>query len=280
MRCTMTATVAAAALVFVAMSVWPDGSGRLADPTAQAQQLQSPEQDKRALPAKTEKADPDSQTLARLDKTISAEFPVETPLQACLDYLANAVEVQVYVDQRALDDVGVQPDAPITINLKEVPAEMALRLMLRRLDLAYMLDHGVVIVTNTAEAENNLDARVYRIADLVRMPVASQQVDPFSGPPGASSAQVYMRSRGDHPGAVSFDDLQAIIGLITSTIEPTTWDDAGGPGSIAPYRGTLVIAQTMRVHRKVEKLLNDLREAIDPDFPVRPTSQSTSGNTT
>jgi hypothetical protein len=54
----------------------------------------------------------------------------------------------------------------------------------------------------------------------------------------------------------TMDDL---INVITSTIKPTTWDEVGGPGSIAPAAGTLVISQTMAVHMEIERFLEDLR---------------------
>jgi len=51
--------------------------------------------------------------------------------------------------------------------------------------------------------------------------------------------------------------------LITSTVDPTSWEQAGGgPARIREYRGTLVIAQTYQGHRKVKRLLEGLRQAI------------------
>ena len=280
MRFTMTVTVAAVALVFVAMSVWPGGSGRLADTTARAQQIEKSEPDKKPTPAKTEKSDPNSQTLAKLDASIDAQF-IDTPLQDFLDYLADAVEVQFYVDERALSDKGLTDDDLITIDLKEVPAEMVLRLMLRQLDLAYMLDHGVVIITTPERAENNLDTRVYRIDDLVRIPAAPERATPTDVTFDDRDAIIHLVQ----PGGVRqpakkmpLDEVDVLIELITSTIKPESWIDMGGGASIAPYRGTLVISQTELAHRKVEKLLDDLREAINPDFPVRPAGDNRGGS--
>jgi hypothetical protein len=57
-------------------------------------------------------------------------------------------------------------------------------------------------------------------------------------------------------------DYDSLIDLITSTIMPTTWDSVGGPGSIMPANGTLVISQTQAVHEEIENLLANLRAAI------------------
>jgi PDZ domain len=54
------------------------------------------------------------------------------------------------------------------------------------------------------------------------------------------------------------DDL---IELVTSIVQPDSWDDVGGPGAIDAYSGLVVVAQTDEVHKKVERLFDMLREA-------------------
>jgi hypothetical protein len=59
-------------------------------------------------------------------------------------------------------------------------------------------------------------------------------------------------------------DFDSLIDVITSSIEPLSWDQVGGPGSIAPLQPCmLVISQTQRVHRKIEKFFEEIR-AISP----------------
>ena len=52
-----------------------------------------------------------------------------------------------------------------------------------------------------------------------------------------------------------------MIELLTSSVQPTRWSDAGGAGEIAPVPSAraLVIGQTNEGHRACEKLLADLR---------------------
>jgi hypothetical protein len=56
-------------------------------------------------------------------------------------------------------------------------------------------------------------------------------------------------------------DYSTLIELITAAIEPTSWDDVGGPGSIVPQLETLsvVVNQKPSVHEALERLLTDLR---------------------
>ena len=69
---------------------------------------------------------------------------------------------------------------------------------------------------------------------------------------------------GDVMGPLSDED--ALIGLLTATVEPQSWDEVGGDGSLAMYNGLLVVRQTPKTHQKVERVLNMLRESagLDP----------------
>ena len=57
-------------------------------------------------------------------------------------------------------------------------------------------------------------------------------------------------------------DFDSLIEVITGTIDPTTWDAVGGPGSISPFESSLslVITQTRDTHRHIEALLEELRD--------------------
>lgn len=62
-------------------------------------------------------------------------------------------------------------------------------------------------------------------------------------------------------------DFDSMIDMITSTIEPSTWDTVGGPGSIVPYENnfSLVVSQTPSVHEKIVDLFTQLRRKTKGD---------------
>lgn len=75
-------------------------------------------------------------------------------------------------------------------------------------------------------------------------------------------------SMGPGPGGLGGGvepDFDSLIDLITSTIQPTTWDEVGGPSSIKEYAGnlSLVISTTQEVHQDVADLLEQLRRLQD-----------------
>jgi general secretion pathway protein D len=66
-------------------------------------------------------------------------------------------------------------------------------------------------------------------------------------------------------GGAAGADFDSLIELITTTVEPTSWDEVGGPGSIAPFETnlSLVISQTQEVHEEIADLLEQLRRLQD-----------------
>ena len=51
------------------------------------------------------------------------------------------------------------------------------------------------------------------------------------------------------------DDL---IDVIKANVAPTSWDDVGGPGSIAYYNERLIVSQSEAVHKGLKELLPKL----------------------
>ncbi len=85
--------------------------------------------------------------------------------------------------------------------------------------------------------------------------------------PSTSLAQTtsgnYARAgQGGGSGQADFDSL---INLMTTTIQPDTWDELGGEGRVAPFETnmSLVVSQTQEVHEEIADLLEQLRRLQD-----------------
>ena len=63
----------------------------------------------------------------------------EKPLGEALREIAEALDDTIVVDQRAIDDVGVSLENPVTISLDRVPAQRALAWILEQQELTYYL---------------------------------------------------------------------------------------------------------------------------------------------
>ncbi len=66
-------------------------------------------------------------------------------------------------------------------------------------------------------------------------------------------------------GGAAGADFDSLLELITSTVQPQTWDQVGGPGSIASFETNLsvVVSQTQDVHEEIADLLEQLRRLQD-----------------
>ena len=66
-------------------------------------------------------------------------------------------------------------------------------------------------------------------------------------------------------GGGSMADFDSLIDLITTTIQPTSWDAVGGPGTISPFETnlSLVVSQTQEIHEEISDLLDQLRRLQD-----------------
>jgi len=91
----------------------------------------------------------------------------ETPLQTAVDYLKDYHSIDIQINTRALEEVGIATDTPITKNLEGVSLRAALRLILRELDLTYVIEDGLLLITTPEEAETKLIAKSYDVSRFV-----------------------------------------------------------------------------------------------------------------
>jgi general secretion pathway protein D len=83
--------------------------------------------------------------------------------------------------------------------------------------------------------------------------------------PGASSLGNNPTLSSGGQGGAAQADFDTLINLIKSTIEPLTWDDQGGSGTIQSFPGnlSLVVSATQQVHEAIRDLLEQLRKSQD-----------------
>ncbi|MEM1069110.1 MAG: hypothetical protein AAGI63_09460, partial [Planctomycetota bacterium] len=101
-----------------------------------------------------------------LDNEMSANF-VELPLGEAVRQIGEEHDIPIVVDNRALEEIGLSADEPVNLQLKNVSLRSFLRLMLRELDLTYMIKDEVMQITTIEAAEQNLINKVYPVGDLV-----------------------------------------------------------------------------------------------------------------
>ncbi len=181
-----------------------------------------------------------------LNQPVSLDF-VETPLADVAEFLRDSQHLNIMLDRKALEESGIGTDTPVTMRVKDVSFESALELLLSPLDLTWTVRRDVLLITTPDRAESALEIKVYPVADLV--PKTENQE---SAP------------------------LDRLADTIASTVEPSSWDEMGGPGAIRalalPQGAVLVVSQTYSVHRKIAALLSDLRAVASAPVSASPSA--------
>ncbi len=176
-----------------------------------------------------------------LDRPINLDV-AEKPLDQLVKSLSKQAGVPFAIDRRALDDVGVATDVPVTFKGQDVALRSLLNRTLREFDLTWIFKFESIWITTPEEAETELIARIYDVADFA--------------------------SFRNHEGRV-VPDYDQLTRSIDSTIQPTTWDSVGGPGTIVPFGEAglhvLIVKQTKEVHEEVAQCLAGLRQMRDED---------------
>ncbi len=91
----------------------------------------------------------------------------DVPLQEVVTQLSSDYGIQITLNKPALEEAGIGTDAPVNIQLHNVSLRSALRLMLKQLQLTYIIQDEVLMITTKEDAEQQLVVKVYPVADLV-----------------------------------------------------------------------------------------------------------------
>ena len=105
--------------------------------------------------------------LSQLSSQVSVNFN-SRPLGEVMMDLSAMTGVPIIIDERAISTVRVTTESPVKLQLAEAIAmKSALNLMLKQLDLAYVVDNDVLTITTREAKEANVETRTYRVTDLV-----------------------------------------------------------------------------------------------------------------
>jgi hypothetical protein len=90
-----------------------------------------------------------------------------TPLEEVINALRDEYEIEIQFDRPALEDLGIDGTQPIDVDLRNISLRSALRHFLGELELTYVIENEMLVITTQEEADTRLDTRVYPVADLV-----------------------------------------------------------------------------------------------------------------
>ena len=181
---------------------------------------------------------------AELGKTGSVSFD-NVPLEGALETLAAQFGVRIRWSPKTWAICSANPAARVSLSLSNVSLRTILRELLASQRLTYLILDGWVVVMHDVEAESRFHHVFYDVHDLVTT-----------------------------SGGSDFDQL---IDVLTTTVEPDSWDVVGGPGTISEVGDRwLVVAQTEEIQLRIARTLSRIRAHLEPgvdpagDLPLEP----------
>ena len=159
--------------------------------------------------------------IASLDDETSQTF-VDTPLQEAIQVISDTHNIPIVIDRRALEEIGLSPDLPVSLMLKNVSLRSFLRLMLREFDLTYIVKDEVMQITTVEAADQLLSIRMHALPDQFT------------------------------------SKLPELVKVIQSTVEPNAWEALGGPSTMASLDHILIVNAHTNLQEKVEAFLEHL----------------------
>ncbi len=181
---------------------------------------------------------------AALDENTKIDF-IEVPLQDVIDYLSDLHKTPIVIDTKALNTVGLGTDSPITRRLQGISLRSALRLLLKELELTYLIRDDVLMITTVEEASRMAEIRVYDVADLLE-----------ENEPADHLAQTILTALRVATGNGKRGDADA---------KPKK-----SPRQITAYRTALMVRDTLHGHAEVTQLIAALKASIAPEKPTLP----------
>ena len=222
----------------VAQQADPFGGGNVpADPFAPNAANRSVQQAKKpkAIPAKVleskavpqrDPSDANERIRSVLSDSTSQEF-IDTPLEEAIVRLSQSHDIPIMLDNRALEEVGLTTDMPVTISLKNVTLRSFLRLMLREFDLTYVVKSEVLLITTHEAAEQN------KVLEMYTFPES-------------------LTSKSDE-----------VVKVLTAAVSPESWATVGGASSASAIDNVLIISAPEYVHEGVIEFLQKLQKAYE-----------------
>jgi type II secretory pathway component GspD/PulD (secretin) len=233
----------------------------------------------------------------------------DTPLRQVIEDLHQLAQINVVPDTEALQEASISLESPLTLKVERMSLKSALNILLKQARLTYVIKDEALQITTEEHAKGKLKMVTYPVADLVvpvpnhPMPdvldfykVAARHMNsypnwnfggpmPFIGPNALPAATPVsnpnsgraLAGSGNNTGAPmggpdkpdkTIEDI--LIRLIMQTIEPNTWTEVGGKGTIQyfPLGLALVINQTQDIQEQIQDLLQALRRLQDLEVAI------------
>ena len=151
-----------------------------------------------------------------------------------VDFLRDITGANIVVDWRALEDAGIDRNAPISVRLKNVSFQNALQTILFTLDaqkrVAFTANPDVLTISTTEALGQS--RRATHTYDL----------------------------RGVLPGGAGADRAAIVVKMITGSVDPKSWKENGGAGEVRVQGEGLSVTTSPENQKAIANLLDQIKQ--------------------
>lgn len=164
------------------------------------------------------------------------DFDYHGPLTEVMADLSRRANVEIRIDRQALAAAEIEQEPKLALRVSRLSLENGLEYLLRPYDLT-AVPIGRVLLVTTGFGTPATDRVLTLTHDVSRL-------GPFR------------------------EDARALTDLVVAIVAPESWDAGGGSGTVSCQQGpdgakTLVVSQTLDVHREIDALINRLGALAD-----------------
>lgn len=216
-------------------------------------------------------------TLKLLNQRLPEVEFIDQPLDQVIEYLGELMQINMVVRWQMLEDIGVERDKLVSLKAKDLRFSQVMWLLLNEagseVKLAYRASGRLLVLSTEEDLSKEMIIKVYDVADLlIRIPNASRnaafdvtQGMGESGSGGGGSSGMF--GEGNQNDTNNGNDqnqnqdqqaqIDELVLLITSTVEPDSWVQNGGIGTIQPFQRLLVVRNSLLVHQRLGGYLTE-----------------------
>jgi hypothetical protein len=182
----------------------------------------------------------DAQLKYESELSASTQFSfADTPLDDVIGFIRDYHNIAILIDLVDLQNVGMDPEAPINLELNGISLRSGLKHLLEPLNLGYAIEREVMVIKTRETLSREFISRTYPVGDLVER---SGTEDGFLSP----------ETQGGE-----------LVEVLRTAIGKSAWDPETDAGIIySPRSQALVIRQTREVQDEILEQLRHLRAAL------------------
>jgi type II secretory pathway component GspD/PulD (secretin) len=221
----------------------------------------------------------DAAVYKQLDEIVDlTQLTPEMPFSEAIEVLKNSVAppLRIFVNWRDLyDNADIDQTTPIHMDpISAIPLRKALGLLLEAVsggfaNINFIVEGGVITIATTESLPSEMETLVYDITDLIGRPadfytpLGGTITAPAVGEAGTEQLGEQEQITRDQIITEAATRAANLVLLIQQTIQPLSWVEQGGEGSVTVYENKkLIIYQTREVHNRIEKMFEELRKAL------------------